>query len=62
MAIQARPGNVRTALRQLALLVDDMWHAAGDSSTDLNWYTRRALLAGVYTSTELYMLTGAVPP
>lgn len=42
-------------------MVDGIWRAAGDTSTDYNWYTKRALLAGVYTSTELYMLTDCSP-
>lgn len=37
--------------------MDDIWHGAGDRSTDMDWYTKRALLGGVYTATELYMLT-----
>jgi ubiquinone biosynthesis protein COQ9 len=28
-----------------------MWRAAGDTSTDFNFYTKRGILAGVYTST-----------
>lgn len=31
--------------------VDRMWRAAGDTSTDFNFYTKRGILAGVYTST-----------
>jgi ubiquinone biosynthesis protein COQ9 len=30
--------------------VDAMWHAAGDTSTDFNFYTKRGILAGVYGS------------
>ena len=30
------------------------WRAIGDNSTDFNFYTKRALLSGVYTSTMLY--------
>ncbi len=30
--------------------VDAMWRAAGDTSTDFNFYTKRAILAGVYGS------------
>ena len=33
-----------------------MWYAAGDASVDFSYYTRRALLAGVYGSTLLYWL------
>jgi ubiquinone biosynthesis protein COQ9 len=32
---------------------------AGDTSSGYDWYTKRAALAGVYGTTELYMLTGA---
>jgi len=30
--------------------VDAIWRAAGDTSTDFNFYTKRAILAGVYGS------------
>lgn len=35
---------------------DHIWTALGDTSDDLNWYTKRATLAGVYSSTVLYWL------
>lgn len=35
---------------------DVIWTALGDSSRDLNWYTKRATLAGVYSATVLYWL------
>jgi len=38
-------------------MVDEMWYQAGDKSIDLNWYTKRGILSGIYTATELYMLT-----
>jgi len=31
--------------------VDAMWRAAGDTATDFNFYTKRGILAGVYTAT-----------
>ena len=34
-----------------------MWYAAGDTATDWNHYSKRALLATVYTSTVLYWLS-----
>jgi hypothetical protein len=46
LAIQGSPTHVATAVRQRAELVDDIWHAAGDTSVDYNWYTKRGLLAG----------------
>lgn len=33
--------------------VDLMWRLAGDGATDFNWYTKRAILAGVYSSTMM---------
>ncbi len=36
--------------------VDAIWHAAGDTSTDYNFYTKRLLLAGVYGATLLFWL------
>jgi ubiquinone biosynthesis protein COQ9 len=33
--------------------VDVMWRAAGDTSTDFNFYTKRGILAGVYGSTAM---------
>jgi ubiquinone biosynthesis protein COQ9 len=36
-------------------------HNAGDKSTDMSWYSKRATLAAVYTATELFMLTDVSP-
>lgn len=35
---------------------DRIWTALGDTSRDINWYTKRATLSGVYSSTVLYWL------
>lgn len=35
---------------------DCMWHLAGDRSTDLNHYSKRTLLSGVYLSTVFFWL------
>jgi ubiquinone biosynthesis protein COQ9 len=35
---------------------DAIWRALGDSSNDLNWYTKRATLSAVYASTVLFWL------
>ncbi len=35
---------------------DKIWTALGDTSDDLNWYSKRAILSGVYSSTLLYFL------
>ncbi len=43
-------------LPRLYQTVDVIWRKAGDSATDTNFYTKRALLAGVYTRTVLFWL------
>ncbi|THD76504.1 COQ9 family protein [Thalassobius vesicularis] len=35
---------------------DLIWNLLGDSSDDVNWYTKRMTLSGVYSSTVLYWL------
>lgn len=35
---------------------DAIWTALGDTSTDLNWYTKRASLSAVYGATVLYWM------
>lgn len=55
-AILAQPGHALLAARCTARTVDAIWHAAGDTSADFSWYTKRAILAGVYSSTLLYWM------
>jgi len=50
------PGYQDLALSSLYRTVDLIWQAAGDTSTDWNFYTKRLILSGVYTSTLLYWL------
>ena len=50
------PSNVPLATRLTYQTVNAMWYAAGDTATDFNFYTKRGLLSGVYTSTLLYWL------
>jgi len=56
MTFLALPQNAPSAARMLYRTVDAIWRAAGDTSTDYNFYTKRGLLAGVYSSTLLYWL------
>ena len=56
MAYLALPQNGALALKLLYRTVDAMWVAAGDTATDYNFYTKRAILAGVYSSTLLIWL------
>jgi ubiquinone biosynthesis protein COQ9 len=55
----ALPVNAPVAARTVAATVDAIWHAAGDTSADFSWYTKRGILAGVYSSTLLYWLRDA---
>lgn len=41
--------------------VDAMWRAAGDTSTDFAFYTKRASLAAVYTATALRWFADSSP-
>ncbi|XP_036897539.1 ubiquinone biosynthesis protein COQ9, mitochondrial isoform X2 [Sturnira hondurensis] len=61
LSILMLPHNIPSSLNLLTSMVDDMWHYAGDQSTDLNWYTRRAVLAGIYNTTELVMMQDSSP-
>jgi len=40
---------------------DRIWTALGDSSDDVNWYTKRASLSAVYAATVLYWLGDESP-
>jgi ubiquinone biosynthesis protein COQ9 len=50
-AILALPTNLAAAARLGWRSVDRMWRLAGDTATDYNHYTKRAMLLGVYTAT-----------
>ena len=56
VALLVVPFNTPHAFRSLYGTVDAIWAGIGDTSTDFNFYTKRALLAGVYSSTLLYWL------
>lgn len=56
LGVLARPGHVMLAARCTGRTVDTIWHVAGDVSADFSWYTKRAILVGVYGATLLYWL------
>ena len=56
LALLSMPFHAGLALKLLYKTVDAMWYAAGDTSSDFNFYTKRATLAGVYSATLLYWL------
>ncbi|HVY13082.1 MAG TPA: COQ9 family protein, partial [Alphaproteobacteria bacterium] len=51
MSRQLLPWNGPEGLAGLGHAADAMWKAAGDRSTDYNYYTKRLLLSGVYAAT-----------
>ena len=56
LAVLALPSNAILGGKCLYRTVNAMWVAAGDTSTDWNFYSKRSLLAGVYSSTLLCWL------
>jgi ubiquinone biosynthesis protein COQ9 len=52
----ALPMHAADGAKALWQTADAIWTALGDTSDDLNWYTKRATLSGVYSSTVLYWL------
>lgn len=55
------PHHAPHGLKALYRSVDAMWYAAGDTSTDFNFYTKRMTLAAVYTSTLQFWLNDNSP-
>lgn len=56
LAILAMPQNVARAAKLGWRTVDLMWRLAGDSATDYNHYTKRAMLGTVYAATVTVFL------
>lgn len=55
-AVLALPANVARAARLGWRSVDRMWRLAGDTATDYNHYTKRAMLLAVYAATTTVFL------
>lgn len=51
----AFPAHINVAIKELSLLADEILFLSGDTSVDSTWYTKRASLATIYASTELFM-------
>lgn len=56
LALLAMPNNLVRAAKLGWRAADAMWHAAGDTATDYNHYTKRTMLAGVYGATVTVLL------
>ncbi|UOA25984.1 COQ9 family protein [Pseudosulfitobacter sp. DSM 107133] len=52
----ALPNHAADGAKAIWGTADAIWTALGDTSDDVNWYTKRATLSGVYGSTVLYWL------
>ncbi|WP_022704638.1 COQ9 family protein [Pseudorhodobacter ferrugineus] len=50
------PQNAGEGAKLIWGTADAIWKALGDTSTDFNWYTKRATLSAVYGSTVLFWL------
>lgn len=59
VAYYSIPLNAGRGLKCLYRTCDAIWHACGDTATDWNFYSKRMLLAGVYTSTLTFWLNDA---
>lgn len=59
LAVLAQPANLTLGARLAWRAADAMWRLAGDTATDLNHYTKRAILSGVYGATVLVFLDDA---
>jgi len=56
LADPKHPINLKKTLKHHTEVVDLIWHYAGDTSTDYNWYSKRILLSGVINATQLQMI------
>lgn len=57
----ALPQHAATGAGLVWGTADAIWRSLGDSSDDLNWYTKRATLSAVYAATVLYWLGDESP-
>ena len=51
------PINYKLLTAYLYKSVDLMWYLSGDNSTDFNFYTKRMILSGVYSSVILHFIS-----
>jgi ubiquinone biosynthesis protein COQ9 len=56
VGLLAVPRHAGLAARCTARTVDAVWHAVGDRAADFSWYTKRAILASIYTATVLFWI------
>ena len=56
VAVTTMPHHAPAAIRSLYRTVDAIWRVAGDTATDFSFYSKRGLLAWVYSTTLLHWL------
>lgn len=61
MTLFALPQYAPEGAKLLWETADTIWTGLGDTSDDVNWYTKRATLSGVYSSTVLFWLGDTSP-
>ncbi|SFB01195.1 ubiquinone biosynthesis protein COQ9 [Poseidonocella pacifica] len=61
VTLMSLPQHTPECTKLLWETCDKIWTALGDTSDDINWYTKRGTLSGVYSSTVLYWLGDTTP-
>lgn len=61
LSLTPLPSVAGSTLKGAYTTIDAMWRTIGDNSVDFSFYTKRALLAGVYGSTLLFWLEDRSP-
>ena len=56
LTVLALPQHAPLAMRLTYETIDGIWYAAGDNATDFSFYTKRLILAAIYSATVLYWL------
>ena len=56
MALFSLPTHAADGAHAVWKTCDRIWTALGDTSNDINWYTKRMTLSAVYSATVLYWL------
>ncbi|OWZ25423.1 COQ9 family protein [Wolbachia endosymbiont of Wuchereria bancrofti] len=56
LSFSVLPKNIYFSSKLLCGIVDMIWYGIHDQSTDFNYYTKRAILAGIYLSIILFFI------
>lgn len=56
-----QPWNAPLLAKLAWQAADEVWHAAGDTATDFNYYSKRSLLVGVMSSSMIFWLQDDSP-